>query len=88
MSVNKLVLPNYADKKLQICKMSKLQIFVITNIYNQIFVTFGRIVTWFQVIGGEVWLASEVETVACFGFDSLGIGIRTGVVRIAAAFLT
>jgi hypothetical protein len=45
MSVKKLVLPNYVDKKLQICKMSKLHIFVITNICNQIFVTFGRIGT-------------------------------------------
>jgi hypothetical protein len=45
MRVKKLVLPNYADKKLQICKMSKLQIFVITNICNPIFVTFGRIGT-------------------------------------------
>jgi hypothetical protein len=30
------------DKKLQICKMSKLNICVITNICNQIYVTFGR----------------------------------------------
>jgi hypothetical protein len=43
MSVKKHVLPNYVDIKLQICKMSKLHIFVITNICNQIFVTFGRI---------------------------------------------
>jgi hypothetical protein len=43
MSVKKRVLPNYVDKKLQICKMSKLHKFVITNICNQIFVTFGRI---------------------------------------------
>jgi hypothetical protein len=45
MSVKKRVLPNYVDKKLQICQMSKLHIFVITNICNQIFVTFGRIGT-------------------------------------------
>jgi hypothetical protein len=32
------VLPNYVYKKLQICK-----IFVITNICNQTFATFGRI---------------------------------------------
>jgi hypothetical protein len=42
----KLVLQNYAYKKLQVCKMSDLQIFVITNICNQIFVTFGSIGTW------------------------------------------
>jgi hypothetical protein len=29
----KCVLPNNVDKKLQICKMSKLHIFVSTNIY-------------------------------------------------------
>jgi hypothetical protein len=46
MSVKKRVLPNYVDKKLQICKMSKLHIFVITNICNEIFVIFGRIGTW------------------------------------------
>jgi hypothetical protein len=34
MSVKKLVLQNNVDKKLQICKTSKLQIFVITNICN------------------------------------------------------
>jgi hypothetical protein len=45
MNVKKRALPNYVDKKLQICKMSKLHIFVITNICNQIFVTFGRIGT-------------------------------------------
>jgi hypothetical protein len=45
MSVKKLVLPNYADKKLQICKMIKLQVCVITNICNPIFVTYGRIGT-------------------------------------------
>jgi hypothetical protein len=50
MSVNKLVQPNYADKKLQICKMSKLQIFVITYIFNQIFVIFGRIGTGLQTV--------------------------------------
>jgi hypothetical protein len=52
MIVKKRVLPNYVDKKLQICKMSKLHIFVITNICNQIFVTFGRIGTWSESIGG------------------------------------
>jgi hypothetical protein len=39
----KLALPNVVDKKLQICKMCKLHIFVITNMCKQIFVTFGRI---------------------------------------------
>jgi hypothetical protein len=42
----KRVLPNYVDKKLQLCKMSKLHVFVITNICNQMFATFGRIGTW------------------------------------------
>jgi hypothetical protein len=46
MSVKKRVLPNYIDKKFHIFKMSKLHIFVITNICKQIFVTFGRIGTW------------------------------------------
>jgi hypothetical protein len=41
MSVKKCVLPNYVDKKLQVCKMSKLHIFVITNIYNEIFFLVG-----------------------------------------------
>jgi hypothetical protein len=45
MSVKKRVLPNYVDKKLQVFKMSKLQIFVITNICIQVFVTFDRIGT-------------------------------------------
>jgi hypothetical protein len=34
MSVKKRALPNYADKMLQICKMSKLRMFVITSICN------------------------------------------------------
>jgi hypothetical protein len=46
MSVKKPVPTNYVDKKLQICKMSKLQMFVITNIRNRIFVTFVRMGTW------------------------------------------
>jgi hypothetical protein len=46
MSVKKRVLPNYFDKKLQICKMCKLHIFVITNMRKPIFVTLGRIGTW------------------------------------------
>jgi hypothetical protein len=50
MSVKKCVLPNYVDKKLQVCKMSKLHIFVITNICNQILVTFGRICTWSRYV--------------------------------------
>jgi hypothetical protein len=54
MSVKKLVLPNYAGKKLQVCKMSKLQIFV----------TFGRIVTWsedlmLQSVGGDTGPANS-----------------------------
>jgi hypothetical protein len=53
----KRVLPNYVDKKLQICKMSELHIFVTTNICNQIFVTFGRIGTWtdlMQILVGSL----------------------------------
>jgi hypothetical protein len=41
-----LVLLNYFYKNGQIRKMSKLQICVITNICNPIFVTVGRIGTW------------------------------------------
>jgi hypothetical protein len=50
MRVKKHVLPNYVNKKLHICKMSKLHIFVITNVCNQIFVTFGRIGTSWQLV--------------------------------------
>jgi hypothetical protein len=45
MSVKKLVLPNYIGKKLQICKMNKLHIFLITNICKPFFVNFGKIGT-------------------------------------------
>jgi hypothetical protein len=41
----KLDLPKNIGKKLQICKISKLQVFVITNICKPIFVTFGWIGT-------------------------------------------
>jgi hypothetical protein len=55
MSVKKCVLPNYVDKKLQVCKMSKLHIFVITNICNQIFVTFGRIGARLHIPTVMIW---------------------------------
>jgi hypothetical protein len=54
MSVKKCVLPNFVDKKLQVCKISKLHIFVITNIFRQIFVTFGRIGTRCPFLGTSV----------------------------------
>jgi hypothetical protein len=63
MSVKKRVLPNYVDWKLQICKMSKLHIFVITNICNQIFVTFGRIGTRPQSVHpGQQTVGDTVES--------------------------
>jgi hypothetical protein len=46
MFAKKLHLPKSIGKTLHINKMRELQIFVITNICKNIFVTFGRIGTW------------------------------------------
>jgi hypothetical protein len=70
----KLVLPNYFDKKLQICKMRKLHIFVITNICNQILVTLGSIGIRVDKMGSqqsELFFA-KVGNSAC---GSLEVGV-------------
>jgi hypothetical protein len=48
MSAKKLVLPKNIGKKLIKCTRWKLQMFVITNICKLIFVTLGRMGTWWE----------------------------------------
>jgi hypothetical protein len=52
MSVKKRALPNYVDKNLHICKMSKLPK------CNQLFVTFGRIDTWVHLSTAK-WISLD-----------------------------
>jgi hypothetical protein len=78
MSGTKHVLSNYVDEKLQIYKISKLHIFVITYICNQIFVNFGRIGTRF-VMERRLQHPMVVGTLLLFN--------RLGLARVVLAVL-
>jgi hypothetical protein len=81
---SKWVWKNYADKKLQICKMSKLKIFVITNIFNQIFVTFGRIGTRSQSYDRELQRqrCKNLQCVECVSYNASAVKIYNASIAL------